>query len=151
MSLYNRLFGENKEAHVLLGFIGLNKGIFMRYRDVYLNKDGNIITVITRTGGNNRKDFRQSFTDIRKNENYIRDYDDEYDSTYCYFEFRVPDKFKYTAMRMKPEKDRISVGDMFKKEIEDAKIPGSPASKRQEEIADLIMEAIIRGDHTIDL
>ena len=52
---------------------------------------------------------------------------------------------------MAPEEDRISVGDMFKKEIEDAKVPGSPAAKRQEEIADLIMEALIRGDHMIDL
>lgn len=151
MSLYNRLFGENKEAHVLLGFIGLNKGIFMRYRDVYLNKHGTIVTVITRIGGNNRNDYRQSFTDIRKNPNYIRDYDDEFDNTYCYFEFRVPEEFKYTAMQMVPKEDRISVGDMFKKEVEEAKIPGSPAAKRQEEIADLIMEAIIKGDHIIDL
>lgn len=151
MSLYNRLFGENKEAPVLLGFIGLNKGIFMRYRDVYLNKDGTIITVITRTGGSNRKDYRQSFTDIRKNINYIRDYDDEFDSTYCYFEFKVPEKYKQTAMQISPKENRISVGDMFKKEIEEAKIPGSPAAKRQEEIADLIIGAMIKGDHMIDL
>ena len=151
MSLYSRLFGENKEAHVLLGFVGLNKGIFMRYRDVYLNKKGTKVIVISRTGGDNRKDYRQSFINIRKNPNYIRDYDDEFDKTYCYFEFKVPDEFKYTAMQMAPKEDRISVGDMFKKEVEDAKVPGSPAAKRQEEIADLIMEAIIRGDHTIDL
>ena len=63
----------------------------------------------------------------------------------------VPEEFIYVAIRMAPEEDRISVGDMFKKEIEDAKVPGSPAAKRQEEIADLIMEALIRGDHMIDL
>ena len=151
MSLYNRLFGENEEAHILLGFVGLNKGIFMRYRDCYLNPEGTIVTVISRTGGDNRKDYRQSFTDIRRNENYIRDYDYDFDNTYCYFEFRVPDKYKYTAERMAPKENRISVGEMFKKEVEEANIPGSPAEKRQKEIAETIFRAMESGDHFISL
>ena len=142
MSLYNRLFGETEESEVMLGFIGVNKGMFMRYRDAYLNPEGTIVTVVTRTGGNNRKDYRQSFTDARKNENYIRDFDDDFDSTYCYFEF---------AKKMAPENERLSVGAMFKQEVEEAQIPGSPAFKRQQEIAEAIFNAMESGDHFITL
>ena len=151
MSLYNRLFGETAEAGVLLGFVGVNKGMFMRYRDVYLNPEGTIVTVVTRTGGNNRKEYRQSFTDAKKNENYIRDYDDEFDNTYCYFEFKVPEKYLDVAKKMAPKDERLSVGGMFKKEVEEANIPGSPAAKRQEEIAQLIFNAMENGEHFIDL
>lgn len=151
MSLYNRLFGETEESEVMLGFIGVNKGMFMRYRDAYLNPEGTIVTVVTRTGGNNRKDYRQSFTDARKNENYIRDFDDDFDSTYCYFEFKVPEKYLEVAKKMAPENERLSVGAMFKQEVEEAQIPGSPAFKRQQEIAEAIFNAMESGDHFITL
>lgn len=151
MSLYNKLFGENEEAHVLLGFVGLNKGIFMRYRDCFLNPEGTIVTVISRIGGDNRKDYRQTFTDLKRHKNYLRDYDDAFDSTYCYFEFKVEDKFLETAKKMAPKEQHISVGDMFKKEVEEANIPGSPAAKRQEEIAEAIFRAIENGDHFLSL
>lgn len=51
MSLYNVLFGENEEATVLLGMIGATREDFGRYRDVYLNTEGNKIIVLTRVGG----------------------------------------------------------------------------------------------------
>ena len=51
MSLYNQLFDENPDAAVLIGFLGLNKEIFGRYRNVYLNKAGDKIIVYTRCGG----------------------------------------------------------------------------------------------------
>ena len=151
MSLYERLFGENEEAGVLLGFVGLNKSMFMRYRDCYLNKEGTAVTVIARIGGPNRKDYRQVFTDVKKNVNYVRNYDDKFDKTYCYFEFRVPDEYLFTAVKMAPKEDRLSVGDMFKKEVEEASIPGTPAAKRQQEIAEFLFNAMENGDHFISL
>lgn len=51
MSLYNMLFGENPDAMALLGMLELTRKVFGRYRDVYLNKDGTKITVISRIGG----------------------------------------------------------------------------------------------------
>ena len=134
MSLYNRVFGENKEATALLGMISCTRDMFMRYRDVYLNKEGNIITVLTRLGGSNRQHFKQVFTNIKRNENYIRDYDDEGDPTYCYIEFNVPEKYKYVCERMAPEKDRDNVTTMFIKEQKEAEIPGSEANKRMQAI-----------------
>ena len=151
MSLYGRLFGENEEAPVILGFAGLTRGMFMRYRDCFLNPDGTIVTVITRIGGNNRDEYRQAHTDIKRHPNYICDYDDAFYNTYCYFEFKVDDKFLETAKKIAPKEQHISVGDMFKKECEEANIPGSPAAKRQEEIAKFIFDAMENGEHRIDL
>ena len=45
MSLYNALFGENAESHVLLGMLGVNKEYFDRYRDVDLIENGTKIRV----------------------------------------------------------------------------------------------------------
>lgn len=51
MSLYNRLFQENEDATALLGMISCTRDMFQRYRDVFLNVEGNVITVLTRLGG----------------------------------------------------------------------------------------------------
>ena len=150
MSLYNRLFGENENAVPLLGMISLTKNDFQRYRDVYLNKEGTKITVLTRLGGGNRNDYKETIEKIRKNPNYIYDYDDGYDSTYAYFEFTVPDKYTQTCKILAPKEDRLSVGEMFKKEIEEANIPGSPAAKRQEEIAEMLFKAMESGQNFIE-
>ena len=151
MSLYKRLFGENEEAPAILGFAGLTRGMFMRYRDCFLNPDGTVVTVITRIGGGNRNEYRQAHINIKRHPNYIRDYDDDFDDTYCYFEFKVDDKFLETAKKIAPKEQHPSIHEMFKKECEEANIPGSPAAKKQEEIAKLIFEAMKNGEHTIDL
>lgn len=92
MSLYNKLFDENKDAMALLGMIELTRNDFQRYRDVWLNKEGTIITVFTRLGGNNRKEYKQVFENIRKNPYYVQDFDDNFDETYAYIRFKVPEK-----------------------------------------------------------
>lgn len=65
MSLYNALFGENSESHVLLGMIGVNKEYFDRYRDVELIEDGKKIRVFTRLGGGNREDYQETWDKIQ--------------------------------------------------------------------------------------
>ena len=151
MSLYNKLFGEHPDATALLGMIEVTRNDFKRYRDVYLNKEGNVITVITRLGGKNKNNYMQVFIDMQKNKHYIKDFEDDLDNTYCYFSFRVPEKYLNTTKYMSPNDEPLSVGDKFKKEIEEARIPGSPAAKRQEEIAEWIMKNIIEGNNIIEL
>lgn len=140
MSLYNRLFKENEDAVPLLGMINCTRNDFQRYRDVYLNKEGTVITVVTRLGGPNRKDYKQVFNNMMKHELYIQSYDDDFDSTYAYFEFKVPEKYAATCKLMAPKVDRLSVGEMFKKECEEMNVPGSPAFKRAEALAKEIFE-----------
>ena len=151
MSLYNKLFGENENAMALLGIIELTRNDFQRYRDVYLNKSATIITVLARIGGDNRKNFKQVFINIRKNKWYIRDFDDNFDNTYTYIQFKIPEKYQYTCKMIAPKEEELTVGEKFKKEVEEADIPGTDAYKRMDEIAKQIMGEIEKGNHFIEL
>lgn len=151
MSLYNQLFDENKDATALLGMLSLTRNDFARYRDVWLNKNGTIITVLARIGGNNRKDYKQVFTNIRKNKYFIKDFDDNFDNTYAYLQFKIPEKYQYTCKSIAPKEERLSLKEMFEKEIQEAKIPGSEADKRIEKIANEILKNIKNGNNFIEL
>ena len=86
-----------------------------RFRDIHLSGDGTTIILFTRNGGGNRKcyegikaceeadeglcfAFTRDTCPPRMNELlkthplYIKDYDDDYDSTYAYFEFKTPER-----------------------------------------------------------
>lgn len=151
MSLYNRLFGENKDATALLGMINCTRDDFMRYRDVHLNKAGTIITVTARIGGNNRKKYGYILNNIRKNIHYKRDFDDNFDNTYAYIQFSVPEEYIKTCKMIAPKEERLNFGELFKKEIKDAEIPGTEAYKRMEDIANEIMKNIEKGNPFIGL
>lgn len=150
MSLYNLLFKENEEATALLGMIGCTREMFQRYRDVNLSTDGKTITVTTRLGGPNRLGYRQVFKNVMRNENYIKDWDDDFDNTYCYISFRVPEKYKSTCKTMAPKEEQPTVSELFRREIEESKIPGSPAAQRMDVIADKIINAIVEEDGNND-
>lgn len=150
MSLYNVLFGENEEANVLLGMIKANKAFFERYRDIYLCNGGKEIRVLTRIGGQNRKSYKETWKKIKKHKGYIKDFDDDFDQTYAYVDFKVPEKFGFTASKMFKEEPE-SVGDRFKRECEEMSIDGSDASRRAEAIAEMIMEELDKGNNIIEL
>lgn len=151
MSLYARLFGENEDATALLGMLSLTRRDFERYRDVYLNKGGTRIIVVARIGGGNRKDYKQVFKTMKKHPFFAKNYDDKFDKTYTYFEFIIPHKYADVCKKIAPKEDRLSVGDMFKKESEEAQKPGTEAYKRAEQLAKEIMEAIESGNNIINL
>jgi hypothetical protein len=94
MSFYNSLFGVNNAAPILLKIIGKTDGDFGRFRDAYLNESGDKIIVYTRCGGGNRESYQYVFDEMEKHPNYIKNYDDDFDCTYAYFEFSIPDAFK---------------------------------------------------------
>lgn len=142
MSLYNTLFKENEHAEALLEMLNLSREDFGRYRDCYLNKDGSNIIVYTRCGGDNREDYDYVFNNVCNHKYYITDYDDDFDNTYCYFVFKTPDIFLDETKKMSNGKDPDSVGEKFKKEIEEMKIPNSDAAKRAEALAKQIQKGI---------
>ena len=148
MSLYNALFGENSEAHVLLGMIGVNKEYFNRYRDVELIENGTKIRVFTRLGGGNRTDYQETWDKIRKHKLYVKDYDDDFDCTYAYIEYNIPEIFKFTAKKMF-KGEPISFSDKFKKELEDMNVEGTEAYKRAEKIAKKFEDAMNNDDGNI--
>lgn len=145
MSLYNTLFGMKEETPVLLGMIGVNKEYFSRFRDVELIDKGNIIRVFTRLGGENRKNYQKKWEEIKNHTLYIRDYDDNFDETYAYIEFNIPQKYKGTAKKMfKKEPDTFEY--KFKKEMEEMNKPGTEAYEKAEKIAKQFMDGLKSGN-----
>lgn len=142
MSLYNFLMSENPDYAVLLGALGLDKNSFGRYRDIHLNADGSVIIVYTRLGGQNRKDYKQFITNLRRHPNYLKDYDDDYDDTYAYFEFSVPEKYKGMCKSMSTGKDPETVSEKFKEQIKMMEVPGSVENEKAKEIAKMLEEAM---------
>lgn len=106
MSLYNALFGVNQFAQVWMAMLDLGAGDVGRFRDCYLDgaeKDADTgevtmtearICVYTRNGGGNREEYQAVIDTLAEHPCYARDYDDDFDCTYCTIEFRVPEKFK---------------------------------------------------------
>jgi len=94
MSFYDIMNnGSNENAHKLLKLIGLTKESFPRYRDTSLWNNNTEIRVLTRVGGGNREEYQSNIDELKKNEYYLRDEDDNFDSTYAYIFFKVPDQY----------------------------------------------------------
>jgi hypothetical protein len=148
MSLYNVLFGENEDTPVLLGMLNVNKAYFDRFRDVYLFDNGKRIRVYTRLGGENRKNYEETWNKIKNHKNYSKDFDDDFDNTYAYIDFSIPEEYIITAEKMFKE-EPLTVSEMFHNEVEEMDVPGSKASNKAEEIAKIIMNAIENGDNFI--
>lgn len=150
MSLYNMLFGINEEMPVLLGMIGVNTEYFDRFRDVDLIEKGTKIRVMTRLGGGNRKDYKDTWKKIRSHELYITDYDDDFDCTYAFIEYNIPEKFKSTAKTMF-KGEPISFSERFNKELKEMNKPGTEAYKRAEKIAEKFKNALNNDDGNIHI
>ena len=92
MSFYNMLFGQNILSKYLLKILDIDqdnsKWESGRFRDIYLDSKGEKIILLTRNGGGNRESY---FPDeIRNHPDYLCDYDDDFDCTYAYIEFSIP-------------------------------------------------------------
>lgn len=142
MSLYNQLFGENKDAMALIGALGLTRDAFGRYRDVYVNKDGTKIIVYTRCGGGNRLEYEEIYNTMKAHPNYICDYDDDFDETYSYIEFSVPEKYSQMCKSMATGEEPISVSEKFKIECEEMNKPGSDTYKRADKYVEQLINRI---------
>ncbi len=92
MGMYNLMFGENPAIPIILEILGMKKEDFGRFRDAWVEDGGKKIVVLTRNGGGNREWLEDYIERLREHPLYIRDYDDDFDCTYAYFEFRVPDE-----------------------------------------------------------
>jgi len=90
MSLYNLLHGFDPNASLILDALGISPSQIERFRDASFTKDGDahVIDVLCRTGGGNRPDF-PNFA-LTSHALYLRDVDDDHDSTYAHYYFRVP-------------------------------------------------------------
>lgn len=121
MSLYQMMNGVNPATFVLLPMLGKHPDEYPRFRDCWaepcewvLREDGlpvikssnieqqdDAIFVYTRVGGGNRESYEIDIEELQAMPEYIRDYDDPFDSTYATFVFAIPEKWKpaYEAMK----------------------------------------------------
>ena len=143
MSLYNYLFGTNENKEEILKMIDINdERVFDRFRDIEIIENGTIIRVLTRTGGGNREGYQENWAKIKELPYYIQDYDDEFDETYAYIEFRVPGEHIERAKQLNNENPQ-NIEAKFKNEITEMNEPDSEASKRAQKLVDYISDAII--------
>jgi hypothetical protein len=114
MSLYNAINGVNPATFFLLPMLGeKHPDDYPRFRDCFAgeltndNEDdqfgipkkrndlsAKVISVYTRVGGGNREDYQNEIDELRSHPNYIKDYDDDFDSTFATFQFSIPKEFE---------------------------------------------------------
>ncbi len=89
MSLYNMVCGHNEYGSWILALLGLTAADFGRPRDVYLLKENGkyLFGVYARVGGGNRVEYMDIFNKMSSHQKFVREFDDDYDSTYAHFIF----------------------------------------------------------------
>ena len=154
MSLYNALFDRNPLTPLLLKILEIDQpdGKYEsgRFRDVYLNAEGTKIILLTRNGGNNREDYFPK--NILGHPNYLRDYDDNFDSTYCYIEFSVPERFQAALKKLALGKEPETVHEKFErvtKDLEENK--ATPEVKKGKKIMQEILKKMESGETIIEI
>lgn len=96
MSMYDLVAADghqNRRGAFLIAALG-NPDVG-RFRDAWVEKgdDGEpVIAIYTRNGGGNREDYEDVIDGLQGHPLYLRDADDDFDSTYATFYFRTPDE-----------------------------------------------------------
>lgn len=112
-----------------------------RFRDIYFENEGEPkIILYTRNGGGNRDWYEYVFELLSKHPLYITDYDDDFDCTYAYIEFKAPDSVVKFFDGIKTGKME-SVSQKFEKEIKamsEGKQPPAEIMKMVEQIAEAL-------------
>lgn len=111
MSLYNLINGVNQATFYILPMLGKHPKEYPRFRDCFIGavrnsdsedqfgipkketSDEMVISVYTRVGGGNRDEYQDEIEEIQGMPTYIRDYDDDFDSTFATFVFGIPEKW----------------------------------------------------------
>lgn len=156
MSLYNMLFGVNPLSGVVVEAVGAT-GLIPRFRDAYFDADENRLVIFTRTGGGNRdyydapdgydnQDYEGPFNaDLRALPNFLYDEDDDFDCTYAYFYFSIPEAYKpiFDSLSDLGAGSDIKPMDRFTQMMEDLQNGGdTPDAKRALEVGKGLVETI---------
>lgn len=86
------IMGFNPACVFIMPMLGRKQEEYPRFRDCFVTEENNI-AIYTRVGGGNRGcGFGEE--ELYKDENFLTTYDDDFDSTYATYEFKVPEKWK---------------------------------------------------------
>jgi hypothetical protein len=158
MSMYNALFGTNPYAKALLIILG-NPDV-PRFRDCYLNEEGEIV-IYTRTGGGNREYYDEPNADNEEGPwnstlwnipGYLRDEDDDFDSTYAYFYFTPPKEFGDILEEIKKKQGSRNPSEAFDTLIKAlTSDQDTPETRRAKEFGEKIFKAIEDNKTNIEI
>ena len=110
MSLYHLMNGVNPATFLILPMLGKHPEEYPRFRDCFVTEDKHIL-ILTRVGGGNRNTgFGEEV--MEQDPLFVKTYDADWDSTYGYYEFRVPEQWQ-------ADFDRLMVGEKPSKEYLD--------------------------------
>lgn len=109
MSLYNMINGFNPSCVLIMPMLGRKQDEYPRFRDCFVTEEKNI-AIYTRVGGGNRN-CGYGEEELYEDENFLTTYDDDFDSTYATYEFKVPEKWK-------ADFDKILCGDFASVSVE---------------------------------
>ncbi len=146
MSFYTAVFGQNQAADAILATLGLTREDVGRFRDCFVTEGE--IAVYTRNGGNNREcccsDGPACGAECRNPDTaqcactgcvithrlpshplYVRDEDDDFDSTYATIYFRFPDEHA-DQLRLLEAREPFDPSARWLKAIEDLRVWGFP-------------------------
>lgn len=90
--LYNMINGVNPATFLILPMLGKHPDEYPRFRDCFINEEKHIL-VYTRVGGNNRNDGYGE-EELYKSPYFVKTWDDDFDNTYGYYEFKVPEEWQ---------------------------------------------------------
>lgn len=109
MSLYNMINGFNPACVLIMPMLGRKQDEYPRFRDCFVTEEKNV-AIYTRVGGGNRN-CGYGEEELYEDENFLTTYDDDFDSTYATYEFKVPEKWK-------SDFDKILCGDFASVSVE---------------------------------
>lgn len=113
-----------------------------RFRDIYFeNEEGKEPKIIlyTRNGGGNREYYEYVFELLSSHPLYIQDYDDDFDSTYAYIEFKAPESIIKFFDGVKTGKI-ANVSEKFQAEIEAMENGKEPNAQLMQVIEKIVKE-----------
>lgn len=145
MSLYHQVRGVNLATFLVLPALGKHAEMYPRFRDCFVRK--NRIVILTRTGGGNREDYVKENQEIKDMPGFICDADDDFDSTFAYWEFAIPKEWeKDITLILNGKLNEIS--QAFKDKIKEVypKLPVSPFEVAPKE--DSVKEMTYKDDQT---
>jgi hypothetical protein len=118
--------GYDPMAGAVLRSLALEPNEIPRFRDAFIKDNGDdnpTLAIMTRTGGGNREDFVTENEVLETREGFIRTWDDDFDATFAYFEYEVPenDREMVYALVKALKKDGVELVQpmkRFKKAVE---------------------------------
>jgi hypothetical protein len=149
MSLYNALFGKNPFAPSLLMMLGIDETQVPRFRDCYLNADREIV-IYTRTGGSNRAAYQVENEALTRLPGYLRNRNDEFDSTFTYFIYQPSAEFSDLVAEIVGKQGVIDPRASFDKLIADLQAKkDTPETRRAMQVGRDVFRKIERGDRMV--